>query len=65
MNQKSDKNQIALNWLNSEKGKDRKSLEIDKKKFIQEIKKYKKTDLIPIPKKLTLWEKIKIMILGQ
>ena len=65
MNQKSEKNQIALNWLTSEKDKDSRSLEVNKKKLIQEIKKYKKTDLIPIPKKLTIWQKIKILILGR
>lgn len=65
MNQKSEKNQIALNWLTSEKDKDKRSLEINKKKLIQEIKQYKKTELIHIQKKLTLWQKIKIMILGR
>lgn len=57
-------NQKMLNWLNNQKAKDSKSLEIEKKKFIQEIKKTKKTELIKIPKKPTLWQKIKIILLG-
>jgi len=36
----------------------------EKKLFIQQIKKIKKDDLFPKQKKLTLWQKIKILILG-
>ena len=58
-------NQKILNWLNKEQKKDKVELEINKKKFIQEIKKLKKEDIIKVPKKPSLWQKIKIMILGR
>ena len=44
-------NQKILNWLNREQQKDKVELEINKKKFIQEIKKIKKEDIIKVPKK--------------
>jgi hypothetical protein len=50
--------------LNSEKNKDNRELEREKKILIQQIKKFKKEDFFPKPKKLTLWQKIKILILG-
>ncbi len=61
MSQRTEK---ILNWLTSEKNKDQRELEREKKLFIQQIKKIKKDDLFPKPKKLTLWQKIKILILG-
>lgn len=57
-------NQKMLNWLNSEKSKDLKDLEIQKKLFAEELKKIKKDNLFPKPKKLTLWQKIKKIVLG-
>jgi hypothetical protein len=53
-----------LNWLTSEKNKDDIELERTKKRIIREIKQINKKDLFPEPKKLTLWQKIKILILG-
>jgi hypothetical protein len=61
MSQRTEK---VLNWLTSEKNKDERDLEREKKLFIQQIKKIKKDDLFPKQKKLTLWQKIKILILG-
>lgn len=61
MSQRTEK---ILNWLTSEKNKDQRELEREKKIFIQQIRKIKKEDLFPKPKKLTLWQKIKILILG-
>jgi hypothetical protein len=61
MSQRTEK---VLNWLTSEKNKDERELEREKKLFIQQIKKIKKDDLFPKQKKLTLWQKIKILILG-
>lgn len=60
----SDKKEKMLNWLENEKNKDRLELLREKNKFIQEIKKNKKEDFFKPTKKLTLWQKIKIMILG-
>jgi len=47
--------------------KDKKELEIDKNQIIQNIKKLKKEDILPkvvVPKKLTLWQKIKRVLMG-
>jgi hypothetical protein len=53
-----------LNWLNSEKLKDQRQLEKEKLKIIKEVKVMKKEDLFPKPVKLSLWRKIKILLLG-
>ena len=57
-------NQRLLKWLDKEKKKDEFNVENEKKKFIEQIRKQKKEDIIPIPKKLSLWQRIKIMIWG-
>lgn len=64
MSQESLKNQQLLNWLNKEKVKDEVQVDVQKKKYISEIKKFKKEDLFITEPKLSLWKKIKIMILG-
>ena len=61
---KTNRNQPILNWLESEKLKDNREIENTKKKYIDELRKIKKEELFTIPKKLTLWQKIKILILG-
>jgi hypothetical protein len=61
---KTDRNQSILNWLESEKSKDSREIENTKRKYIQEIKGIKKEELFPLPKKLTLWQRIKILVLG-
>jgi hypothetical protein len=53
-----------LNWLNSEKLKDQRQLDKEKEKIVKEIKGLKKEDLFPKPVKLSLWKRIKILILG-
>jgi|TARA_R110000868_G_scaffold4012_11_gene24486 hypothetical protein len=50
--------------LESEKLKDTKDIESTKRKYIEEIRDIKKEELFRVPKKLTLWQKIKIIILG-
>lgn len=62
---KTDRSQQLMNWLNSEKLKDQRELDNGKKKLINDIKKIKKEDIFPKPKKLTLWERIKIILLGR
>lgn len=57
-------NQKILNWLKSEKEKDERSIKLSKEKFIAEIKKMKKSDLFVEKPKPTLWQKIRVMILG-
>ena len=60
---KTDRSQQLLNWFNSEKLKDQRELDNNKKKLINDIKKIKKEELFPKPIKLTLWQKIKIILL--
>ena len=59
---KTNRDQSILNWLESEKLKDSKDIENTKRKYIEEIQNIKKEELFIIPKKLTLWQKIKILI---
>lgn len=61
---KTDKLQLEILRSQSEERKDNKQLEHIKQSYIKEISALKKEDLFPIPKKLTLWQKIKILILG-
>lgn len=61
---RTENNQRMLNWLESEKKKDNLDLEKTKQKIIKELRGIKKEDMFPKPKKITLWEKIKILILG-
>jgi hypothetical protein len=59
-----EQNQRMLNWLEKEKIKDEFELKNNKQKLISDIKKLKKTDIFTTPKELSLWQKIRIMILG-
>jgi len=59
-----ERNQQLSNWLNSEKKKDQVELDRERIKLIKELKKLNKEDLFPEPIKLTIWQKIKILILG-
>jgi hypothetical protein len=54
-------------WLRSEIEKDKIDVEKEKLKFLNEIKQFKKEDIVqPVVNKpkLTLWEKIKKIIVG-
>jgi hypothetical protein len=62
---KTDRSQQLLNWLNSEKLKDQKELDRTKQKIVKEIINIKKEDLFPKPIKVSLWQKIKIILLGK
>lgn len=62
---KTDRSQQLLNWLTSEKLKDQRELDREKEKIIKQIKGISKENLFPKPVKLSLWKKIKILILGQ
>jgi hypothetical protein len=54
-----------LNWFNSEKLKDQRDLNKNKEKLVREIKGLRKEDLFPAPVKISLWNKIKIILLGR
>lgn len=58
------RSQKLLDWLRSEKLKDSRELENEKKKVIREIKGLTKEQMFPEPKKLSLWTKIKVLLLG-
>jgi len=62
---KTDRSQQLLNWLNSEKFKDQRDLDHHKNDFISNIKKIKKEELFKGPEKVSIWKKIRIMILGR
>jgi hypothetical protein len=61
---KTDRGQQLLNWFNSEKLKDQRELDRNKEKMIREIKSINKETLFPKPKKLSIWKKLKIILLG-
>lgn len=62
MNKNNTKN---LMWLEKEKIKDDVRLMNDKDKLINQIKQLGKDNILPKPpKKITLWEKIKRILLG-
>lgn len=59
-----ENNQRILNWLKNEKKKDDLQEKNYKKKIIEEVKKLDKNSIFQTPKKLTLWQKLKKVILG-
>ena len=54
--------ETQIQWLQNEVKKDQEDLEKEKLDFINQIKKYKKEDLISVPKKITLWQRIKMVL---
>jgi hypothetical protein len=56
-----------LKWLEAQKIKDKIELDNEKQKLISSIKGLKKEDVLPtvvISKKLTLWAKLKRVLMG-
>jgi hypothetical protein len=53
-----------IKWLMKEVNKDNIELENEKKKFLDEIKKFKKEEMFPKLKKLTLWQRIKKVLMN-
>jgi hypothetical protein len=60
----STKGEQALDWLRSEIEKDKVQLEKEKLQFINSIKTLNKEELVKPIKKLTLWEKIKKVLIS-
>ena len=58
------KEEQAITWLKSEIEKDKMDLEKEKKRFIESIKELEVNQIVKPKKKLTLWEKIKKVILA-
>lgn len=61
---KTNKLQLEILRSQSEERKDAKQVEYIKQSYIKEISRIKKEEMFPLPKKLTLWQKIKVLILG-
>jgi hypothetical protein len=65
MTQKKDRYQTILNWLENEKKKDKIQLEKSKLDYVNQIRGLNKKELFePQVKKLSIWQKIKVMIWG-
>ena len=60
----STKGEQALDWLKSEIEKDKVQLEKEKLQLINSIKTLNKEELVKPFKKLTLWEKIKKVLIS-
>lgn len=60
-----NKNETMLNWLQNEVKKDNTEIEKEKNDFINHIKKVKKNTIVGNEiKKLTLWQRIKKVLMG-
>lgn len=56
-----------LKWLEVQQNRDKVELEREKEKLVHLLKGLKKEDVLPkmvIPKKITLWQKIKRVLMG-
>ena len=57
--------ETQIEWLNNELEKDRIEVERNKSLFIDQIKKLKKEDIVKVNvEKMTLWRRIKKVLLG-
>ena len=56
--------QRAMRMVESEERKDSQQVETIKQSYIKEIKKIKREEMFPVPKKISLWKRIKILLLG-
>lgn len=64
---KQETTEKLLKWLDRETKKDVLEIEKEKKDFLKEIKKIKKEDILPKPivkEKLTIWKRIKKVLMG-
>jgi hypothetical protein len=56
------KQENQMEWLQNEIKKDNVALNNQKFKFIKQIKGMNKEEILPIQKKITLWERIKTVL---
>ena len=64
MMKKKSKLEAEIDWLKNEIERDSQDLNFEKNNFINKIKELKKEDILPKkPKKLTLWEKLKKILM--
>lgn len=58
-------NSKIIDWYEKERLKDNIELESEKTKIVNQIKSLKKEDILPKkPEKLTLWQRIKLILMG-
>jgi protein tyrosine/serine phosphatase len=53
-----------IEWLKNEVLMDQQQLDREKTQFIQQIKNFKREELLPKKEKLTLWKRLKKVIMG-
>jgi hypothetical protein len=53
-----------IEWLKNEMLMDQQQLEREKTQFIQQIKNFKREELLPKKEKQTLWKRLKKVIMG-
>lgn len=53
-----------MKMIESEERKDSNQVEKIKQSYIKEISKIKKEEMFPLPKKISLWTKLKLLLLG-
>lgn len=53
-----------MKMIESEERKDSNQVEKIKQSYIEEISKIKKEEMFPLPKKISLWTKLKLLLLG-
>ena len=53
-----------IEWLKNEMLMDQQQLEREKTQFIQQIKNFKREELLPKKEKHTLWQRLKKVIMG-
>jgi hypothetical protein len=56
------KQENQMEWLQNEIKRDVEDLNRQKLEFIEKIKGINKTDVIPVKKKITIWERIKTVL---
>jgi hypothetical protein len=57
--------ETQIEWLNNELEKDKLEVERNKSKYINQIKQLKKEDIVKVNvEKMTLWKRIKKVLLG-
>jgi F0F1-type ATP synthase membrane subunit b/b' len=59
----STKEEQAIDWLKGEIEKDKLQLENEKKRLIESLKGFNKEDIVKPVKKLTLWQRIKKVLM--
>ena len=64
MKKRQTKLETQIDWLKNEIRKDYLEIDLEKKEFINSIKKLKKDDILPKkPKKLSIWQKMKKILM--